>query len=748
MRGKRRPLAVVIGAIAAGLTGGSPAHGAAPAVGPTPLGFVDGTTCPRAEEVSRLADEQAFATALRNAKGGPEARSFAGTMGLYAGVSSPSAAVAVCDPAAAGSGAPVGHFGGNLLGRSGRDAVNSGLRALVAPPGEDGSSLTVGDRIALPELGAAATLDVAVHLGAGVAHARIGPFPSAPVLLVLEPHPQGALLRIDLRDGAAIRQVVQAPRLVRPTLRVQGRGARLVVRGRAQPGSMIAIDHPRGDGRDEVFLTGFDAVGAAAANGRFAVRTARLAVGQRLATIDSVSLSTGSGASWRCRLRWRGERIAATRCGAARAQHAHLVTAIGDTRAVQARPAPRPLGAGRRAARQAGAAARVTTIGRVPSAATPELSGDVSIADATGDGRPELVTAGYAGDHALWASTTAGWQAVRLREDPLTDPVALVDDVTGDGRGEVWTTQGRAIAGDARWSTTARPTLDLRSSVSLGAGDLEVPSQPAAYEPNPPVPLPDVSGDGRPELLFGTAIYASSAFPLGRRTALATAWTAGAAASIAAIGDATSGTLDAPRPGPLDRAVLSAHGVTPLVVATTLRQTDAGWATDLEVRPIEARAPGRGAVRWTRSLPGIAAVVGGQAATGDVLIRQTAACQRRSCPTFLVRFDAAGRQVGGALRLVEDAEPLVSVLVADGSDEDDRAEVLLRTGWSDQLRLWRSSDATANLADLPIVRRSGVPLRLAEPIVGWGAGGRPGGAVVFERVGRGDEVRALWLEVG
>ncbi len=266
--------------------------------------------------------------------------------------------------------------------------------------------------------------------------------------------------------------------------------------GAPHPGSVIVVDHPRPrEGAEQSFLAGFDATTTAAESGRFRARTVALDRGQRIATIDAFSLSTGSGASWRCRLTWRGGRIVAARCGARPATKARrtgpgLLRSATPPKPVPALPAA---GGAREAATAAGVHGRAAMIGRVPWLALPESEQDVSLADLTGDGRPELLTAGYAGDHALWASRAAGWQRVALREDVFSDPIRLVDDVTGDGLGELWTTPGRGITGtrhgrprrtrpltSGRGRASVRPTSRsrqrrTRSSRRLRSGCLTAP---------------------------------------------------------------------------------------------------------------------------------------------------------------------------------------------------------------------------------------------------------------------------------
>lgn len=735
----------VVAAAATMLSGPSMAEAARPDAGPTPLGFTATATCPSSDEVSRIADERALASALRRSDDVPaDQQGFVGTMAVFVVATTPSSAVVLCDPESAAAGLALGPFGGTVLGRSGRDAARPGLRALVAAPHEPGSSLTIGDQLELPEASRASSIDVAVRLGQATTHARLGPFPAPPRRVSILPHASGAAVRVALQDGAMVEQVLATPDVERSTLRARGAGARLLVRGRTTPGSAIVIDHPRPrDGGEQPFLAALDGTATAAANGRFRARTAPLVPGQRIATVDAFSLSTGSSASWRCRLRWRADRIASARCRARPA-----TTAAAAASLAAGRPSPRSAADGsaaRAVAAPRGVPGRISVIGRVPWLATPEGEQDVSLADLTGDGRPELLTAGYAGDHALWVSRAPGWLRLGLREDTWSDPIRLVDDVTGDGLGELWTSRGRGISGRATWSTQGGPPLDLRSTVSLGAGDLELPAEQDAFEPAPPLGLPDRTGDGRPELLIGDAAFSSAAFPLGQRTRAPLTWPGELTASIEAVAAAATGRAAALTPGPFGRALLTSAGTAPLAISTVLRRTTTGWATDLEARTIDGTSWGNPPLRWTATMTGIARIVGGNVATGDVLVR-SATCRGARCTEHLHRLDGAGSPVGSSLPLVEDDEAFAAVVVADGSDADDRPEVVVRSGSTGLLRLWRSGDLSATTGALPVVLSGDAALRTVGPIVSWGPGGRPGGLVAFEPVARGDGVRALWVE--
>ncbi len=218
-------------------------------------------------------------------------------------------------------------------------------------------------------------------------------------------------------------------------------------------------------------------------------------------------------------------------------------------------------------------------------------------------------------------------------------------------------------------------------------------------------------------------------------------------ASIEAITSATTARGATLTPGPYGGALLTSAGTPPLAVSTSLRRTVTGWVTDLEVRAIDGATWGDPPLRSAATVAGIGTIVGGNAATGDVLVRAATSCRGARCAQHLHRLDASGRPIGGALALAEDDEAFAAVLVADGVDADDRAEVVVRDGSTGQLRLWRSSDAASTIGALPAVLRGDAPLRTAGPIVPWGAG-RPGGLVAFEPMARDGELRALWIEAG
>lgn len=743
---------------------GSTATAAELSSGPTPLAYLGTATCPSADDASgrtTATGAAAVARAVTHAKDS-EAAPFFASLALIGALDQPSAAIVLCDPAAASARAPLGPLSGPSAGSAkSTDVSGPGLRARVGATGSTSGSLSVGDHLALPPTSQRATLDLAVRAANGaVTPLRLGPFTAPPTAVAITgtaATPHAAVL---LADGTTIDRAVLASPVPRAALRVSARGARLRLRVRTSPGALVIGVPPSGDGDDGSFLTEFPVIGAANASGRAKIRSTPITPGLRRLPIYALDVVHQIGDAWTCRLRWRGARLVTVRCSpdaSATARATQLAARASDAVQVRRTPAsiaarPRPSAAAARVT--ATAPARATTIGELERWELEEGVHDLTAGDVTGDGSPDVLYGDIsAGEPRLWVSSAGGWHAADLGDDPL-DGLAIVDDVTGDGIADVWSGTDRGYGGSAAWSATSRPAIDLTAAASLGPNDLALAAAgDDGADPLTvlaPTPLRDSTGDGRPELLVGgSAIYASEALPLGQRTPLPQAWPIEPAstwrryAKLTKAADPGAAVADDDATDHDDELLaarpFTAPGQAPLnAVAVAERGANGATSSTVAIADLPTAPPWTIGASATLTLAGSARVVDGDAARGTVLVvTRGEACTASSCVARVRRIARDGRVLGSvAARVRRAADVDVDArFVADGGDADDQPDVAVRLGAAKPapVRLWASSQESSAIAGLPALADRGTALQAYGDLVGWRADGAPRGLVLVTR---------------
>lgn len=640
----------------------------------------------------------------------------------------PTPAIAICDPDLAAARQVVGPFSGDAAATLDEDIVGFGARAIgVGPHQFDRSALHVGDQITLPAVGPRAQLDLSVRtpggarsirvapLGAGASVARIAGTATAPTVVV----ERGGLPPIE--------QAVKPQPQVSPTVAASIRGRTARFQAAAAPGTIVVV-LSNGKGLASNLRIGqTDATGTAPSLPLRGLRSRN-----RTAEVMFANLALRRLDRRVCRLRWnRGkDRLRSVRCrakpGSVTASRLLLDARSRSARTTHAPPLGRVEAHARRLATST-VEATLTTVAQ--SRGWPEytLSPDVN-----GDGRPDAIgTDADDGRSTLIVSKDGGWVSLPVRY-PIDQHYTLdsipevVPDVTGDGRAELRTADGRFVT-DA-FSGRAPAAVDLRADRTARAGDLDLGgASPTSKERNwlPRGVLDDRTGDGRPEPVLGygsaTAVFASQDVKLGQASRLATPTPLTIGRTFGAEDeDASLDFGDGSALGEPDRSTLARGGRLWTVEAADASATVSGPQQFI----VRARdAAGLTTASSTVAVKGPARFIDVDDVSGDTLIGSAdAACEPTeilSCAERIDRVSATGAKLA---TFGEDGID-GAMFVADGPDIDQHADVVAWSGGSDGpdadfAYAPSTASGTLDFGRLETLSTAGRTLKQAGPTVG------------------------------
>lgn len=633
----------------------------------------------------------------------------------------PAPAITICDPELAAARQLVGPFGGDAAETLDEDIVGFGIRSIgVGSHQFERSALQVGDRITLPAVGPRAQLDLSVRtvggarsvripaLGAGASSVRIAGTAAAPSVVV----ERAGLPPAELA-------VKPQPRVV-PTVTASVRGRTAHFQTQAAPGTFVVV-LSNAKGRASNLAVGqTDQSGDATPLPLRALRR-----GNRTAEVMFANLALRRIDRTTCVIRWTrsGDRLRSVRCRAKAGSSAASRLSFGST-------VPPALAAGASAlpGTRSGRLARPTvettlaTVMQTDSWYEYALSPDVN-----GDGRPDAIgTDADDGRSTLVVSQPGGWRPIPLRYpvDPdytLDSIPEVVPDVTGDGRAELRTADGRFVT-DA-FSGPAPAAVDLRATRSARPGDLDLggPSL-TSKERNwrPRGILDDRTGDARPELVLGygsaSAVFASQDVVVGRvnRMATPTPLTIGRTYAFtnedAVFDFSDSAILGAPR-----RDTLTRNGR-----LWTAEPAD-GPATGARSFLVRARdATGQVTASTTVTLKGTAQLLDVDDVSGDVLISTSdPACEAAIDELCEQRIDRVSAQ-GTTLATLDEDGINGAMFVADGPDLDLKVDVVAWTAGSespdpDFAYVPSTSTGALTFVRLATLAAAGTPLKQAGP---------------------------------
>lgn len=682
-------------------------------------------------------------------------QAFMASVALGQVTDAPATVVAVCDPAAARTGQALGTITGEARDVPEAELLGAGLRSRGGEFGRASASAAIGDRFVLPASGAGSVIDVAVDTSGGTATTRIGPVGAPPAAVRVAGQLSAPQVVVEYADGTSTTHPV-APREAGPVaVAAKVSKARLVLDVKAPPGAFVAASATNPDSSDSMdsFSDPAD-LQVVRASGTATVRLGPLGPSMRNADATVIDADRRAIFAWSCTLRWSKARLRSVNCagGPGAAERPRIG---GSALASRTRLRARPRAASRRAAPSAAPApaaplaqaARKPALAAMTATAMYRARGDEAFelaeslfeeqplfADVTGDGRPESSLGdGFRTPARLLVSAPAGrWAPVKLRGDRYFAPsLSSGGDLNGDGVQELWATSldgnARAVAGTPAWSAAPPKAIDVRTDA---AGPRDLLASDAVL----PVPLPDATGDGRPELAVplaasldhaALAVVASNDAPLGQRlfppAALGTdpggIWDAFATADASP----ESAVYDPETP-----AVATADGL--VTVAPMPGPTGQRRLAIVRLAP-----DGRSAAALPAfTAAGVPRVSGYDLASGELLVTTTReACSRRSgCVTRVLRVDRSGKIVAGLAR--RGLSQVTAHFAPDGPDADQRAEVVLRDpedygrapanpvpGSGRTIALWESASGSAAWARLPVLAVGGAAIKADGPLLGW-----------------------------
>lgn len=703
------------------------------------------------------------------------------TAGLVTSVLQRSATIAMCDPALAAAGLPLGSFSGTAAAPPAGDLVGFGVRYRTGSTATKAAGLAPGDRIVLPSAGAQAVIDVAVRTVNGVGTVRLGPF-SAPASAVRVSGTSAAPAVVaELTDGSTTQASVTVPTPVETTATARVSGTTLRVRLRTAPGAVVQVSTPAREGSLDLFA-GIDERGSlSVANAAGVANASIVELGRedRRAIISILDPDRRRGIELSCALRWKGQALRSARCVPAASSARRSALAPGTRTASPVSIAGRLARAAvhrRLPSAMRGHGAAALQIAPTPLTTAFRAAGgggldpddayeaDPLFGDVNGDGRPDFTI----GDptlgtpQLLLSRPGAGWTSVPVKG--ALDELLSVGDLSGDGVDDF--TQGyddRIFSGRAIWATTPPAAIDMSKGVGLYADDLaigvagEAGGEGPLDEDGRVFPMADGDGDGRPEVGApagdgpGVGIFSSTGIPLGLRTALPAVTTAAPASAVplleaigrAGLDDLLVGLAEFDEP-----SVLAVRGRV-VVASTRSGGKERAIRSTTSVHQLAPSAP------WaltggTVDLGGMATVRDVDPTTGESLVRTVGErCSRDGeCVTRLRRLDANGRILATA-SLRSGGGALDARFTADGPDADTRPDVLLHDdepvpgekpspGFGGTVALWPSATAAARVDKLAVIGSRGKPLVLAGKLLTWTApnGTRAHGGIAVTGSGR------------
>lgn len=638
--------------------------------------------------------------------------------------------VLACDPAPQATRTILGPITGDSA-LAMQDRAFWGERALVGTATEGADGLRPGDRLTLPPLGSAATIDLTIAAGDATTTVRIPASTDPPTAARVSGTLSAPSLILTRQSGREETQAITPPAARTFKLRWTRRGTTLRLRLATTPGSVATL---LGDGADA------SVVGA---RGR---ATLQLRVPRRGSTEVSVmAYHPGTRAVSFTRCRSRAARP--VRCGTVSTDASVLApgllgpglfTAVrvggtgpgGQPRSGPHRTAmPALLRRQQRAAAPAPSPLAPASISRMAKLGGAETESGIAGGDVNGDGLPDGVSTRLGKTTTLHLSDAPGtWRSVRL-----TGGGSVLPDLDGDGRGELIDARSSVIVTDALAGASRPSAIDLGARRQPRARDLVLGdgSDSSLLSGPPSGTVPDVTGDGRPELVVDAdalGVLPSEALPYGRKAQLAEIFPSGALS-----------------PRELERAFSEDEDV---------RSSRLSWTSDRQrlfsiaprdprsvdatPRPIDLdeRDPATGAVRARRTFtaPGEPTLADLDAQTGDALVvtETGAGCGESageldlpdlpelgelpvsptpSCQVRVLRVDAAGRVVASFTTRRYSDQAAIAVFAPDASDPDSALEVLVaRTGFLNpgELHLATSSTTgTARMERLPRIDLGG-----------------------------------------
>jgi hypothetical protein len=426
----------------------------------------------------------------------------------------------ICSPTY--SGLPAA-FSGTTASRLPRSRVGRGWREIGNTFAEP-APLRPGDQLGIPEVDDAAQLRVAVTSGddapaAPVTFTDLSPGPST-VTVVRDA--RGVVARLTRADGSTSEGVAAVPVVPALNPSISGTARRWRIVTHQLPGTVVYANE---------FFEEEDGIGVAAADGRTVTVVDR--GGRRRAGGDLI-LVTASRSAMRfqiqfCSVTGRKGRPVAMSCDPFGLSEFFAVAARATKAAgpvtTPAQAAARFSAGIRATAARAANAAPLTAVPVARSASMlrdPSHGGLVPLAaDVNGDGRTDFwseelsfslgVSALTTTAGTVFVSGPGGLQPHRVQfsgprnsafeDDDFDSEISAIDDVTGDGIGELIVDLGERqamIPGDRSWGEHGAPIITF-DPADLDPGDRLL--QPSSSSPGAPyAALDDVTGDGRREL--------------------------------------------------------------------------------------------------------------------------------------------------------------------------------------------------------------------------------------------------------
>lgn len=635
-------------------------------------------------------------------------------------------AVLVCDPDAARAERFLPALSGDVA-QANRDWAWFGLRGLqLSPTDGQPAGLRVGDQVQLPAGGPKTAVDLSVAAGEGVRSTRV-PAGATPVRIQISGPSATPIAEVTRADGSVWRWSVGPVRAVRLTTKVRPlRRDHVLVSGSTTPGALVHLATKRS--RTVI----------ADEHGRFSVDL-KLPKKRSTLVVAAIDRPSRTQAVRNCTVRWDAARNA-HRSATCRTNVKH--ERIGDVSGTRSgQPSRRwrstPAMAQRLTAVPKGSLAEtaltVAGAGRSWSSWVEPAAGDLN-----GDGRPDftIFDPGRQGS-SIRLSRGSGWVTVRV--DRSSSSLTTYPDLTGDGRAEI-EGDGQAIITDAFGGAAPPTKLDLSKQRQMSPTDLVPPSvhtDPLAVDSSmftwfrPIGTLPDVTGDGRREIVSGQGlpmVVASDDLRPGVRMNAANV------TEVSTLGDLQFPQALAPGEGPhlvvsdetiewesaRDWPEFIARGGTLTSVGPVDRAQSPAETRPFEIAEFDARGQRSGVRTFTAS--GVTQLLDVDPSSGEVLVRLLASkpCRygvvtrgkRAICPERILRIDRSGT-IAATIAVSRTADAPFAAFVADGSDPDTALEVVVsssETYGATPCLIGSSQRGTIDSATAPVLATGGKPI--------------------------------------
>ncbi len=380
--------------------------------------------------------------------------------------------------------------------------------------------------------------------------------------------------------------------------------------------------------------------------------------------------------------------------------------------------------------------------------------GGLGVADLNADARADLLVG--ADLPTVWMSAPGGgWRHVEF--EATGDGGGLAGDLDGDGTADLVDAIGNYLLSSRSWATPP---------ARIGPGDFDAIGGPGQLPwtdgwggpATAPTPLADVTGDGRPELLSGSAVFASDAIAPGSLTVQPLVRAPDRPVRDALISEL--GRLNflsyplVPRAAGPPEVIASPNAgallihLEPIAGGDTIGDRPAGW---LRVQDVDPKAAGGlgplSAPIKVRSLPTLV----DRSAQSDRLINVTVQdCASHNDCAQPVRLTPSG-DVRTTIELLDDSYRSTSCAFIDDGPDGDRDDELLcsrpkpasTTDDAHLVVVSSESTGTVDLQRLPRVTYAGKPLVIDGYGDGFDVGTLAGGrraTVVLRRDRSSDRV--------